>query len=289
MYLDGRGLPQDTEEAIRLLERAVTRETELARIKLARLYFEGEVVKRDPLRSVKLTAIAAANDEQEAREFIGELVDGLTEEEFARASDEVSEFYDSGQYRAAFLLAEVLAHHEVLPVRSFLGRMYALGYGTPRNSAAAYRWLLLSDEDNLEGLMTTVARKLDPDEFAAVENPVEYLEAVSRRLDTEKEREAATIGENGVTWPFLMTKIRPRYPERARLDRKEARVILQMVLAETGIPADVFVISCNSPGVGFEEESMAAVTQWRYKPARLKGEPIAVKFTVRVDFEVRKE
>jgi TonB family protein len=286
MYLDGRGLPQDTAEAIRLLERAVTNEIELARIKLARLYFEGKVVERDPLRSVKLTAIAAASGEQEARELIGELVDGLTEEELAGASDEVSEFYDSGQYRAAFLLAQLLAQHDVLPVRSFLGRMYALGYGTPRNSATAYRLLLLGDEDDLEGLMTTVAQRLDPDELATVENPAEYLAALSKRLDTEKEREAATVGENGVTWPFLRTKIRPSYPERARLDRKEGRVILQMVLAETGIPADLFVISCDSPGFGFEEESMAAVAQWRYRPARLKGEPIAVKFKVRVDFEV---
>jgi TonB family protein len=52
-------------------------------------------------------------------------------------------------------------------------------------------------------------------------------------------------------------------------------VILSMEIDTTGVPRDIRVV--KSMGEGLDEPAIAAVTQWRYKPATHMGEPVPVK------------
>jgi protein TonB len=96
-------------------------------------------------------------------------------------------------------------------------------------------------------------------------------------------------GAEGVTLPELIqeSKIKPDYPELARVARIEGRVILQAIVLKDGSVGELEILSCNRPGMGFEDAALAAVARWRYRPAMQGSKPVDVYFTVRVDFELQ--
>jgi protein TonB len=96
-------------------------------------------------------------------------------------------------------------------------------------------------------------------------------------------------GAEGVTLPQLIaeSKVKPDYPELARVARIEGRVILQAIVLKNGSVGELEVLSCNRPGMGFEEAAVGAVARWRYRPAMQGSRAVDVYFTVRVDFELQ--
>jgi protein TonB len=97
------------------------------------------------------------------------------------------------------------------------------------------------------------------------------------------------IFESGVTSPSIIaeSKVEPDYPELARRSRVESRVILEAVIRSDGAVAEVTVLQCTRPGLGFEEEAIEAIRQWRYEPGRQNGVPVDVYFTVVVEFALQ--
>jgi len=93
-------------------------------------------------------------------------------------------------------------------------------------------------------------------------------------------------GVGDVTNPVLIeaTKVTPEYPELARQARLAGNCILQAVISKDGTVQDVKVLRVDKPGLGFEEAAIAAVEQWRYKPATQNGRPVDVYFTINVNF-----
>jgi len=96
-------------------------------------------------------------------------------------------------------------------------------------------------------------------------------------------------GAEGVSLPVLLaeSKLKPDYPELARVARIQGRVILQAIVLKDGTVGELEILNCNRPGMGFEEAAVSAVAQWRYKPAMQGSKPVDVYFTVRVDFELQ--
>jgi periplasmic protein TonB len=96
------------------------------------------------------------------------------------------------------------------------------------------------------------------------------------------------IIDHTVTNPVLIpeSKVEPQFPEMARTARTPGRVILQAVVEPDGTVGEVRVLRCTRPYVGFEESAIQAVKQWRYEPATQNGRPVAVYFTVLVEFQL---
>ncbi len=90
----------------------------------------------------------------------------------------------------------------------------------------------------------------------------------------------AVTGE--VIAPQLVVKVDPEYPEGARRDRVTGRVTLQAIIDDKGKVRDVKVMS--SPDDRLASAARKAVRKWKYQPAKLKGKPVAVYFTVVVNF-----
>jgi protein TonB len=86
----------------------------------------------------------------------------------------------------------------------------------------------------------------------------------------------------GVTIPELIHSIQPLYPETSRRLRQEGTVILEAVITASGAVHDVRVVASRGPLL--DEAAMAAVRQWRYRPATLDGRAVAVRLTVTVRF-----
>jgi protein TonB len=92
-------------------------------------------------------------------------------------------------------------------------------------------------------------------------------------------------GPGDLTPPDLVEKVDPVYPEAARVARIEGRVVLQAVIDVRGDVEQVEVLSSTSPLL--EDAAVEAVSAWKYAPAQLRGEPVAVYFTVVVRFVLK--
>ncbi len=79
-------------------------------------------------------------------------------------------------------------------------------------------------------------------------------------------------------------RARPRYPEVARVARREGRVVLAAVVTADGRVASVQVVVAPEPDLGFSQAAIDAVSQWRYEPGHYRGRPVAVELTVVIDF-----
>ena len=77
----------------------------------------------------------------------------------------------------------------------------------------------------------------------------------------------------------------PHYPEEARHARVQGVVILQTIIDKLGNVTDVKVLK-GLPS-GLTEAAVEAVSSWRFKPATLEGEPVAVYYLVTVSFSVQ--
>jgi TonB family protein len=76
----------------------------------------------------------------------------------------------------------------------------------------------------------------------------------------------------------------PAYPESERKSRNQGRVFLHLVVDDKGnvrMPA-VY----DSPGPAFANAAIEAVNKWKFEPAQLNGEPVAVLITVEMQFRL---
>lgn len=75
----------------------------------------------------------------------------------------------------------------------------------------------------------------------------------------------------------------PDYPAEARSAGKTGMVILKVVILADGRVADVTLMRGDEP---FASSAIKAVKQWRYEPARHKGQPITVYRIIQIPFKL---
>jgi protein TonB len=81
----------------------------------------------------------------------------------------------------------------------------------------------------------------------------------------------------------LLHYVAPDYPALARTARIEGRVTLVVKVTEKGEVQNPQIISAHPLLVS---GVLAAVKQWRYQPACLEGVPVAVDYTIEIDFNL---
>ena len=89
----------------------------------------------------------------------------------------------------------------------------------------------------------------------------------------------------GGTQPEEIDRVVPRYPMGARAAGVEGPVVIRGIVRRDGTIDNVQVIKDLPYGLG--EAARQAVSQWRFRPATIGGEPIDVYYTVTVNFRLR--
>jgi protein TonB len=87
----------------------------------------------------------------------------------------------------------------------------------------------------------------------------------------------------GVTKGLLIQKIEPKYPPLALAARIWGQVVLKAIISKEGETKEPQLVSGHPMLV---PAAIEAVTQWRYRPYLLNGEPIEVETTVTVTFQI---
>lgn len=76
----------------------------------------------------------------------------------------------------------------------------------------------------------------------------------------------------------------PEYPESARATGAEAKVVLKIVVEQSGRVGRIQVLKGEEPFVG---AALAVVRTWTYSPATLEGAPLTVFKIVNITFSLR--
>ncbi len=76
----------------------------------------------------------------------------------------------------------------------------------------------------------------------------------------------------------------PEYPEAMRSTGQEARVVLKIVVQKDGTVGKIQVLKGDEP---FVANAIAAVKTWKFTPAMLDGQPIAVFMTIPLKYSLR--
>jgi len=82
---------------------------------------------------------------------------------------------------------------------------------------------------------------------------------------------------------MLASNAPPVYPPEARATGRTGTVVLKVVVYADGTVGDIHVVEGEEP---FVRAAVQAVKSWRYEPARLKGQPVAVYREIRIPFKL---
>ncbi len=89
-----------------------------------------------------------------------------------------------------------------------------------------------------------------------------------------------------VNKPELVKKVNPAYPAAAQKNRIEGTVILSLLISEGGQVADVKLLRAAGKFSGLNEAAMAAVRQWKFRPAVKEGKRVKVWITYPIVFKL---
>jgi TonB family protein len=88
----------------------------------------------------------------------------------------------------------------------------------------------------------------------------------------------------GVAAPQLVSAPDPEFSDEARRTNFEGVCVVSLIVDAQGNPQRVQVL--RPLGKGLDEKAVAAVRQYRFKPATLQGKPVAVELNIEVNFRL---
>ena len=88
----------------------------------------------------------------------------------------------------------------------------------------------------------------------------------------------------GVSAPRALYAPDPEYSDAARKAKYQGTVVLWVVIDQNGRPRQIKVQ--RSLGMGLDEKAIEAVRTWKFEPARMDGQPVAVQVNVEVNFRL---
>jgi protein TonB len=88
----------------------------------------------------------------------------------------------------------------------------------------------------------------------------------------------------GVSAPQVIFQVEPEFSEEARKAKTAGNVLVNLWVGTDGKPSHVRVI--RGVGMGLDEKAVAAVQQYRFKPAMENGKPVLVELNIEVNFQI---
>ena len=88
----------------------------------------------------------------------------------------------------------------------------------------------------------------------------------------------------GVSEPVLIYKVDPEFSEEARRAKFMGIVTVNLIVDQNGNPQNVHLL--RGVGMGLDQKAIEAVKQYKFRPARYNGKPVAVQLNVEVNFQI---
>jgi TonB family protein len=120
----------------------------------------------------------------------------------------------------------------------------------------------------------------------SVDVPAEASGKTATSTETGAEPKPTRIRTGGnVEAAKVISKVQPIYPESARAAGIQGSVVLHAIVSKDGRPLQLQVLNSQiDPDLA--RAAVEAVSQWRYQPTLLNGEPVEVDTTITVNFKL---
>jgi TonB family protein len=92
---------------------------------------------------------------------------------------------------------------------------------------------------------------------------------------------------DSVTLPEAVHEVKPEYTREAMQQQIQGTVWLLCVVSETGDVTDVAISQSLDSEYGLDQAAIDAARQWKFKPGRKDGQPVAVQVTLEMRFRLR--
>lgn len=136
------------------------------------------------------------------------------------------------------------------------------------------------------GLGRESSRSLTLKVGAITEEVDVVAEGTGKALPAGTARTAARIRLGGdIQAARLLNKVQPLYPAAAKAAGIQGTVILHAVIGMEGKPLSLRIMN-EQADPELARTAVEAVSQWRYKPTLLNGQPIEVDTTINVKFSL---
>ena len=89
---------------------------------------------------------------------------------------------------------------------------------------------------------------------------------------------------NGVTPPTILSRVQPQFSELARQAGIQGTVVLQAIIDRDGRATITNVV--RALGYGLDENAIAALEQWQFRPGMKDGVPVSVSLNIEVNFNL---
>jgi len=92
-----------------------------------------------------------------------------------------------------------------------------------------------------------------------------------------------------VTTPQLLVEVKPQYTVDAMRAKLQGAVELEVVVLVDGSvdPRRIRITRSLDRAFGLDEQAIAAVRQWRFRPGTLKGRAVPVRVIIELTFTLR--
>ena len=87
--------------------------------------------------------------------------------------------------------------------------------------------------------------------------------------------------------PTLVHQVRPGYTTAAMQARVRGIVVMEAVVERDGSVGAVKIVRSLDPTFGLDQEAVRTIRQWRFRPGRRGGTPVAMVVTIELAFELR--
>lgn len=91
----------------------------------------------------------------------------------------------------------------------------------------------------------------------------------------------------GVTPPVPVASVKPQYTIPARRAKIQGTVRVRCVVRRDGICTDAAVVQSIDRRLGLDDAAVHALQRWRFKPAIVRGTPVAARILIDFTFALR--
>jgi len=92
---------------------------------------------------------------------------------------------------------------------------------------------------------------------------------------------------NGVSLPVVLKEVKPTYTAKAKEERIQGVVWVQVVVRADGNVGDVQVTRSLDKEFGLDNQAVQAARQWQFKPGTKDGKPVDVTVTLEMTFTLK--
>ena len=92
---------------------------------------------------------------------------------------------------------------------------------------------------------------------------------------------------NGVSSPVLIRDAKPNYTGEAMRARIQGMVVMEAIVLPDGSVGNARITKSLDNTFGLDQEAIATIKKWRFRPGMLRGEPVPVLIVVEMSFTLR--